>query len=253
VRVAPRRFVQGPVVIDSISRVALVRSIVEATAASLPLRVAYLNASGFELAHRDPRYAQNVAGCDLVFCDGFGALLACRLLGAAVPERMTPPDFVDDVISGVFGRGRTVYLLGDEPGVADRMAERLDRRWPGVVAGAHHGFFEATDEPDVVAGIRRSGATLVLVAMGSPRQEGIIQRWRDDLPSHVLFAVGRLFRWHTGMERRGPRWMTDHGLEWLWRLMMQPRLVARRYLVGLPSLGARVIRMRLRGERFVSA
>jgi N-acetylglucosaminyldiphosphoundecaprenol N-acetyl-beta-D-mannosaminyltransferase len=240
------------VVIDAVTRAELVQSIVDAAAANLPLRVAYLNASGFELAHRDRGYALIMADCDLVFCDGFGALLACRLLGAAVPERMTPPDFIDDVIGGVFGHGRSVYLLGDEPGVVDSMALRLDRRWPGVVAGAHHGFFDAADEPGVVAGIRGSGAALVLVAMGSPRQERAIQRFRGDLPSHVLFAVGRLFRWYTGIERRGPRWMTDHGLEWLWRLIVQPRLVAQRYLLGLPRLGVRVIRMRLAGERFVS-
>jgi N-acetylglucosaminyldiphosphoundecaprenol N-acetyl-beta-D-mannosaminyltransferase len=85
--------------------------------------------------------------------------------------------------------------------------------------------------------------------MGMPRQELWIERARGALPGCSFLAVGALFRWYTGIERRGPRWLTDHGFEWLCRLFVQPRKVARRYLLGLPRFAARVAWLKLRGAR----
>ena len=129
------------------------------------------------------------------------------------------------------------------------MRVRVETRWPGLVAGAHHGYFAASEETRVRERIAASGASLVLVAMGMPRQELWMDRNRAALPGCSMLAVGALYRWYTGTERRGPRWLTDSGFEWLARLSIQPRRVWRRYLLGLPRFAWRVLALRLRGVR----
>ncbi len=243
-----RRYRVGPVVVDAIRRSELVDALVAASSGGEGRSAAYVNAHVFELLHSDRELAAATETMDMVFCDGVGALLGFRALGAVVPERMTPPDFIDEVLRDLRDRGGTVFLLGDETDVVARMSEVLEDRWPGIVAGVHHGFFPPSDLGSVAARIASSRANLVLVAMGSPRQELTIVALRRAGLGATLLAVGGLFRWYSGVETRGPRWATDHGFEWLFRLLVQPRRTARRYLFGLPRFGLRVVGLRLLGR-----
>jgi N-acetylglucosaminyldiphosphoundecaprenol N-acetyl-beta-D-mannosaminyltransferase len=241
------RHVVGPAVIDAITLAELLDALAAAAERRTGLTVAYLNAHGFLTAARDPGVAALLPRFDLVVCDGVGLRRALRFLGAPVPERMTPPDFVDELARRSAAAGRRLFLLGDEPGVAARAAARLEAGLPGVVAGTHHGFYRPEEQAAVADAIAASEAGVVLVGMGMPRQERAILELRDRLPGRVLMAVGGLFRWIAGVETRGPRWLTDHGFEWLCRLAAQPRRVAGRYLVGLPRFAACVLRLRLAG------
>lgn len=241
------RYRLGPVVVDAVRKRDLVERLVSRSPESGGLTATYVNAHVFDLLHRDPELARVMATMDAVFCDGVGALLGLRLLGARLPERMTPPDFIEEVFAGLYEKGATVFLLGDEGEVAAKMAESTNGRWPGLVAGFHHGFFADADLGRVVDQVRSSGARLVLVAMGTPRQERTIALLRaSGLPQNLL-AVGGLFRWCSGTDKRGPRWATDHGLEWLFRLLAQPRRTAHRYLLGLPKFALRIARYRFYG------
>jgi len=237
------------VVIDAIDRKQLLALVAAACRGRTGLTVGHVNAYCFELLFRDERFAQLFAKMDVVFCDGYGAKLGLRLLGARVAERMTPPDFIDHLFSSLADLGERVFFLGDEPAVVERMARAVDSRFPGLVAGAHHGFFRIEDEMELVETIRTSGASLVLVGMGMPRQEEWIMRSRDSLPRCSMMAVGALFRWYTQTEWRGPKWLTDYGFEWLCRLVVQPRRVARRYFIGLPQFAARVAGLLMSGCR----
>lgn len=245
------RYRLGPVVIDTIRRDAMIESLIGSAERREGLRAGYVNAHVFEELHRNRELARAMADLDLVFCDGVGARFGLRFLGIPVPERMATPDFIDEIFAGLDRLGRSVFLLGDEPEVATRMADVVSQRWKGLVAGYHHGYLSADEEPVVVEAIRESGAAMVLVAMGCPRQEIWMSDHRALLPDVTALAVGGMFRWYTGYEWRGPRWLTDRGFEWLLRLLVQPRKVAKRYLLGLPRFGVRTLGYRVGGVRAV--
>lgn len=246
---ASRCFRIGPARVDDIRCDELVSAIGQSARERQGLRASYVNAHVFELLHRNRVLQEAHARLELIFCDGFGAFLGFRLLGAPIPERMTPPDFIDEILERVADHGGRVFLLGDEARVVDLAAKKMNSRWPFLVVGTHHGYFE----PEAIAAIdelvRASGADLLLVAMGTPRQELWLADLDARLPGLTALAVGGLFRWSSGFERRGPRWLTDHGFEWLCRLVVQPRRVASRYFIGLPRFALRILGLLLRGER----
>ena len=244
-----RRYRLGPLVIDLVERAEMIDTLVDSVRGGKGLCAGYVNAHIFEELHGNPELAEAMRSLDLVFCDGVGARLGLRFLGVPVPERMATPDFIDEIFTRLREIGSSVFLLGDEPQVAKKMAEAVTERFGEMVAGYHHGYFGPEEEHRVAGMVRESGAGMVLVAMGCPRQEIWMARHRGRLSSATSLAVGGMFRWYTGHERRGPRWMTDRGFEWLFRLIVQPRRVAKRYLLGLPRFGARILGYRLRGVR----
>lgn len=246
------RYRLGPVVIDTIRRDAMIDALMESVGRRQGLCAGYMNAHTFEALHENRELAEAVAKLGLVFCDGVGARLGLRFLGVPVPERMATPDFIDEIFSKLHQLHRSVFLLGDELQVTSAMATAVEKRWKGLVAGYHHGYFEADQERHVAQKILGSGAVMVLVAMGCPKQEIWMATQGGSLPGVTSLAVGGMFRWYTGYEWRGPRWFTDRGFEWLFRLIVQPRRVARRYLLGLPKFGARVLKYRLRGIRGIA-
>ena len=179
-----------------------------------------------------------------MYCDGFGVKLAARLTGQRLPDRMTPPDWIDALLERFASEGISVFLVGDEPGVAEACADAIRRNHPGVeVAGTHHGFFEVGSNEDLglVRSINESSPAVVLVGMGMPRQERWIDQNLDKLDVSLCLPVGALFRWYAGVERRAPSWITSNGLEWLGRLVAHPVRHFRRYVVGLPLFLERVI------------
>jgi N-acetylglucosaminyldiphosphoundecaprenol N-acetyl-beta-D-mannosaminyltransferase len=136
--------------------------------------------------------------------------------------------------------GLKVFLLGGEEGVAADAALALRTRYPGLeIVGTSSGFGAA---PDAVLHINAARPDILLVGMGTPRQETWIAAHRDQLDVPVVWAVGALFEFVTGRIPRGPHWMTNHGLEWMCRLAAEPRKLWRRYLIGNPWFFCRVIR-----------
>jgi N-acetylglucosaminyldiphosphoundecaprenol N-acetyl-beta-D-mannosaminyltransferase len=216
-----------------------------------PVSVLYLNPHVWNLARNDSDLLAALDGADVVWCDGVGILLAARVLGSRLPERMTVPDFIDDVCHQCVVDSRSLYFLGGEEGVARRTAEILRRRHPGLkVVGSHHGYLGKPEvEAKVLGEIRRLAPDLLLVGMGSPRQEMWIARHLQGLNVKVGWAVGALFDHLTGKVPRAPHWASTHGLEWLHRLMVEPRRLWRRYLLGNARFLAAVIAARMSGVR----
>jgi N-acetylglucosaminyldiphosphoundecaprenol N-acetyl-beta-D-mannosaminyltransferase len=212
--------------------------------------VAYANVHALNLAYELPWFRATLNRCDVVFCDGFGVKWGARLLGARIPERFTPPDWLDRLADRACRNGWRVFLLGARPGVAQAAAGRLKRRFPELcVAGTHHGYFDrvngGAENAAVIRSINAARPQLLIVGFGMPIQE----RWLADnwehLDVNVALTVGAAFDYLSGEVRRAPPWMTDHGLEWLGRLLVEPRRLWRRYLVGNPLFLARVLRQRL--------
>jgi N-acetylglucosaminyldiphosphoundecaprenol N-acetyl-beta-D-mannosaminyltransferase len=203
------------------------------------LTVLYVNVHCMNVQHRDPAYGGILEAADLVYCDGTGVRLAAILARAPIPERMTGADWIDDLCRRAARNHFSLFLLGGTRGAADEAAHALTLRHPGLkIAGSASGFEAGST---IIELINRSGCGVLLVGMGTPTQERWIQQHRADLDVPVVWAVGALFDFVSGRLPRGPRFMTEHGFEWLCRLAVEPRKLWRRYLVGNPQFLWRVI------------
>jgi N-acetylglucosaminyldiphosphoundecaprenol N-acetyl-beta-D-mannosaminyltransferase len=224
-----------------------------AEAAGRPERstVFYANVHAANLARRDAAFRAAFERADLVFCDGQGLRLAAALLGQPLPERFTPPDWIDRLAAVCAAQGEGLFLLGGRPGVAEQAAATLRARHPGLRTAAHHGYFLASpaDEAAAIAAVRAFRPGVLLVGLGMPLQERWLLERRDELDAAVALTVGALFDYLAGTVRRGPRWLTDRGFEWLCRLWYEPRRLWRRYLLGNPAFFLRILRQRLGAGR----
>jgi N-acetylglucosaminyldiphosphoundecaprenol N-acetyl-beta-D-mannosaminyltransferase len=207
-------------------------------------RVMYVNAHVVNQSRVTPGLSSALRRADLVYCDGYGVRLAARALHAEVPYRMTGADWIWTLAAICSVSGHSLYLLGSEPPIASAAAARLRSWYPELrVAGAHHGFF-AVDSPHnerVLEDIRDHAPHIVLVGMGSPKQELWVDRYADELGGAVVWTVGALFDYVSGHILRAPRWLADNGLEWIFRLAIEPRRMWRRYLIGNPVFLSRVL------------
>jgi N-acetylglucosaminyldiphosphoundecaprenol N-acetyl-beta-D-mannosaminyltransferase len=207
-------------------------------------RVMYVNAHVVNRSRANPRLGDALRRADLVYCDGYGVRLAARALHRDVPHRMTGADWIWDLATLCELSGRSIYLLGSEPPTAQQAAARLRRFYPHLdVVGAHHGYFElGTPHAErVIEDIVERRPQIVLVGMSTPKQELWADRYADQLGGAVVWTVGALFDYVSGHTPRAPRWLADNGLEWIFRLAIEPRRMWRRYLIGNPVFLSRVL------------
>lgn len=231
--------------VRSIRRDELVDLLLERTAGPDSTTVGYLNANTFNLAQRDANLRRDLINCDILYPDGISIVWASRVLGSPLPERMTAADFFPSFVAGCAKQGRSIYLLGGAPGVAERAAARLRRELPSLkIVGARDGFFSDRDALRVVDAINAAAPDALIIGMGSPRQERFAAIERHRLRAPLRWCVGALFDYLAGEEPRGPQWMCDAGFEWLFRLAADPVGKWRRYVVGNPRFVAAVLRAR---------
>ncbi len=195
---------------------------------------------------REPAFAALCADAELRLADGMPLVWASRLRGTPLPERVAGSDFVDTLCARAARSGRRVFLLGGNPGAAERAAARLRERHADlVIAGTLCPPFGFEHNAAEMAGIRRAlgeaRPQIVFVGLGSPKQEHLIRDLRAEFTGAWFLGVGITFSFIAGDVSRAPRWMRRVGLEWAHRLAQEPRRLARRYLVhGIP-FGARLL------------
>lgn len=209
-----------------------------------PRRIMYVNAHVVNKSRDTPGLADALRRADLVYCDGYGVRLAARVLGRQVPHRMTGADWIWDLARLCEAMGHPIYLLGSEPPLAGEAAARLRRLYPRLeVTGTHHGFFHLSSPHNerVIEDILAHKPRIVLVGMGTPKQELWVDRYADRLDGAVVWTVGALFDYVSGHVPRAPRWLADNGLEWIFRLAIEPQRMWRRYLLGNPVFLGRVL------------
>ena len=208
--------------------------------------LAYVNAHTLNLATTDPSYAEVLRRADLVLNDGKGVLLAGLILGRRFPADLNGNLFTPLLVEHAASSGWSLFILGARPGVAERVAETLEAEHPGLsIAGTMHGHFSAAEEDDVVAAIRATNPGLLLVGMGNPLQERFLARRLNDTGARVGLGVGAYLDFQVGEATRAPAWMNRIGIEWLHRLVQEPRRMWRRYVLGNPLFVLRVIRSRV--------
>lgn len=200
--------------------------------------------------HDAPELAAIVNQAGMATPDGMPLVWLGRLRGHPV-ERVYGPDLMLAVCERGQARGYRHFFYGGAEGVAETLAARLRARFPRLlVAGVYGPPFRpltAEEERDVAARINASGADIVWVGLGTPKQDYWVARFRPMLNAPVLIAVGAAFDFHTGRVRQAPRWMQRTGLEWFFRLTQDPRRLWKRYLVGNPRFVYLVARQLLKG------
>jgi len=230
--------------IDLAAPAELLRTISSWASEGKARRVMYVNAHVVNQSRRTPGLGEALRRADLVYCDGYGVRLAARVLDLPVPHRMTGADWIWGLAALCELSGQPLYLLGSEPPIAREAAARLRRWYPSLdVVGAHHGFFElgSPHHQRVIEDIKAHRPSIVLVGMGTPKQELWVDRYAGELNGAVVWTVGALFDYVSGHMPRAPRWLADNGLEWIFRLAIEPQRMWRRYLLGNPVFLKRVL------------
>jgi N-acetylglucosaminyldiphosphoundecaprenol N-acetyl-beta-D-mannosaminyltransferase len=241
----------GKVLVDRIGLEDLLSGLAGALQTATRRTILNANANAVTLAETNQPFATALAKADVVFCDGYSVYLASRLFRAPIRERLTYADITESLARTCHSNGASLFLLGAKEGVGAAAARRLEAAIPGLKVHHHHGYFakDAESSREVVELVNRSGAEVLFVGFGMPAQELWITAHRDELAALVVFSVGAAIDYAAGTVPRGPRWMTQHGLEWLARLAVEPRRLWRRYLLGLPEFGL-VIARQWMGNRF---
>lgn len=185
---------------------------------------------------RDEAFRTAYEQASLRVVDGMILMWAARLLGKPVVAKLSGSDLVPQLSEIAAREGYRVFLFGAAPGVADEAAARLQAQYPGlVVAGTYSppmGFERDGDENEkAIEAVRSADADLLFVALGSPKQEIWMARHRDALGVPLMMGIGATLDFVSGRVRRAPIWMQNTGLEWLWRLVQEPRRLWRRYLI----------------------
>lgn len=207
------------------------------------VQVAFVNPDCLNIAWRDTDYRQVLLNAERVLPDGIGIHLGGRILGQALRANVNGTDLFPLLCAGAAECALPIYLLGARPGIAAAAAAAMCQRVPELrVAGTRDGYFSAAEEPQIIADINRSGARILLVAFGVPRQDLWISRWRAHLDPAVCMGVGGLFDFYSGRIPRAPIWMRELGLEWVYRLLQEPGRMWRRYVIGNPLFLFRVWR-----------
>jgi len=200
--------------------------------------VCLVNVHAVMEAHRDPalRAIYNAAG--LALPDGMPLVWAAHVAGLGDVRRVYGPDLMLSVCAQAAREGWACYFYGGAPGTGERLAEELARRFPGFrSAGAHDPPFRTLTDEEVRADVARINAArpeVVFVGLGCPKQERWMAAHREALEAPVLAGVGAAFDFVTGRVPQAPRWMMGLGLEWLFRLVQEPRRLWYRYLVYNP-------------------
>lgn len=211
--------------------------------------VAYVNVHVLNTAATSPDLRAFLNGADVCYCDGAGVVLGARILGHTLPERMTGADWIWDLARHAEGRYH-LYWLGSEPGVTDAAAAVLRERHPQLRITTDHGFHakQGPDNDAVVARINAARPDIVLVGMGTPIQERWTAANRAAIDAPVVWVLGATADFVSGKVDRGPAWLHTRQ-EWLARLLVDPRRLWRRYLIGNAVFLGRVCAERLRGPQ----
>ena len=206
--------------------------------------VSFINADCLNISCKDTAYRDILKSQSIVLPDGAGINIACRVVGERLVANLNGTDLIPQLWEIAPEKGYRFFLLGAAPGVTDRMKQKLEESYPGIeVAGEQHGYFDhATESEAVIEKINASKANIVLVAFGAPVQEKWIHEHKSRIDCNLIVGVGGLFDFYSGDKKRAPMWMRRIGIEWMYRLYLEPGRLWRRYIVGNPLFIYRVFR-----------
>jgi len=190
-----------------------------------------VNVAILMMAREDEKLARAIENADLVVVDGKPLVWSARWLRSPVPEKVSGVDLMKSLLEEGDKRGLSIFLLGTTQERLDVLERVLRAKYPNVkIAGTRNGFFKQPDWPDVVKLIRDAKADLLLVGMPAPFKEVWCEAHREELATPAMLGVGGAFDVMAGFVPRAPLIMQEAGMEWAWRLAMEPKKLWKRYL-----------------------
>ena len=199
------------------------------------------NAEIIMMCQEDAGYKKIVSqDAQLVLPDGAGAVWAGRHLGYKIPERVAGFDLYCQLLDKAAQKGYTAFFFGGSPGIAEAAKAKSEELYPGVqVVGCRNGYFKEEESQAIIDEINASGADMLFAALGAPKQEKWLVRYREQLKPKILMGIGGSFDVFAGKMERAPKWMQDASLEWLFRLYKQPSRFMR--MMALPKFVLKVV------------
>ena len=204
-----------------------------------PILIATANAEMLMRATHDEELKNILNAAELVVPDGAGTVWAAHHLGYEMPERVAGYDLAQELMKKAPSKNLRIYFFGSAPGVADKAKLKAEQLYPGIkIVGTRNGYFKDADEPEIIAEIKSAKPDLLLAALGVPKQEKWLAKYKDELNVPVSIGVGGTFDVMAGVMKRAPRWMQRAKLEWLFRALLQPKRAGR--LIALPKFVLKV-------------
>ncbi len=183
-------------------------------------------------AIQDDSFRELLNGAALVLPDGAGVVLGAKILGTPIREKVAGIEFGEAVCQLLAENGGRLYLLGGKPGIAEHAGENLKAKYPGlVICGTADGYFK--DEAEVVAKVNEARPDVLFVCLGAPKQEKFMKNHFDELDATLMLGLGGSLDGYAGVAQRAPKWMIDLSLEWLYRLVKEPKRLGR--MMRLPK------------------
>lgn len=197
-------------------------------------------------AYRDEKFKDILNSAEMIIADGVGVVYASRILKRPLPERVAGFDLACRTLEEVSDGNKSVYFFGGKPGVCELAIENLKKKYPDLcVSGFSDGYFDDEKEKKIIEDIKEKKPDILFVCLGAPKQELWISKHKDELGAKVLLGVGGTLDVLAGTAKRAPVFFQKTGLEWLYRLLKQPKRIGR--MLDLPKFGFTVL---LKGKKF---
>ena len=227
--------------VDSVTLPEAVEAVRDLVESGTPHQHVVLNAAKVVAMEDDPALRDVISSCSMILADGVSVVLASRVLGRPLPERVAGIDLFEALLATAEADGKAVYLLGATQKVLDELVVELRRRHPRLmIAGTQDGYW--TDDDAVVDAVRDARPDYLFLAIPSPRKEFWLNDHLEALGVPFVMGVGGSFDVLAGKTSRAPRCVQKIGMEWAWRLCQEPRRMFKRYLVGNSRFVALVAR-----------
>ncbi len=201
--------------------------------AGKPTQHVVINALKVNLMNENEDLRKIVNDCPLINADGASIVWAAKQLGIPLTERVAGIDLFENLVKLAAEKGYTIYLFGTKEEVVQKVKNIFMEKYPSLqIVGVRNGYFTEADEPEIVKNMADSHADMMFVAFSSPKKEFWVNKYLNDLHIPFVMGVGGSFDVVAGVTNRAPKWMQDHGLEWFYRFIQEPRRLWNRYVIG---------------------
>lgn len=219
--------------LDAFSETEFIEKIISWVTKREKRKVSYLNVHSIVKCFNNPSYFSAISSTDLLYPDGWGPAILGKMFGSHSLKRVNAADFIDRFFLILEQLEAKIYLLGCEQQTLVETVKKIQKKYKSItICGFHHGFFNKAQEKLIIKELRSKKPNLILIGMGTPKQEQWVHDNWQKLPSAVYWTVGGLFYYISGLKSRAPVWMRKLSLEWFYRLLQEPRRLGVRYTIG---------------------
>lgn len=220
-------------IIDVLDMTQTVNLVEEYIKSKTPLHLMGVNADKINEVNKNEKMRQIVNSCGVINADGASVVMASKFLKKSLPERVAGIDLMQELVKRSAERKHSIYLLGAKKEIVEKTAEVLRNQYLSInIVGIHDGYFKDDDWDDISQEIKEKNPDIVFVGITSPLKEYLIEYLQQNGNNCVFMGVGGSFDVISGAISRAPMWMQKMNLEWLFRVMKEPRRLFKRYFVG---------------------